>query len=1460
MPSFIKFAKLSAKTVVIAGIWVVIGLYAAVVLMLQIPAVQEALADEVETVLGEKLDTRVEVGRVDIGMLNRLIIDRVVIYDKSGQKMLRARRLALRLGLPDYAGHIDISSVQLLGLKLDLYRRTPHSPDNFQFVLDAFASKDTTRTKKPDISIRSLIIQRGAIAYHRRYLPVHTGRFDPAHLDIRDIGAYISIDHLSSDSLDCQIRRLTFKEHCGLSLDRLTADITASRRHAAVRQLAISMPSTDIGLEALEADYKFRGDTLSRGTLHYSLRLLPSSIALADIAPLLPSEMPTEGHVRLEARAKGDYQRLDIERFQLAWNGTWLTLHASGNVSRYDWQAQTAKLAIDPRGLEAIARLYPAAAPMVNAGHINIEAAAHGRDKAISGKADILTTAGKAHIEAATPDCKQIEAKAELNDIDLAKLLPSSKAGRLTAKADADINISEGRLRQFRAKAEVESLELNATAYHALHIEAHGAPEDIAAKIETDDPNLALNADAALHHTGRSWHLSAKANLRHIRTKPLGLNGLLVDATGALNLAADLHYDGASHLDGYATLSDVRFAGSDREASLDKLTLRSGGYDGGRFLLLDGDFGRAQITGRFDIRTLLASATGLIAAPLPSLRIAQRRADNNFSLAAHITDTHLLEEFAGVPLRLNAPLTLRAHINDASRQAAAELYAPSLTYAGADYTGAFASLSTPGDSVCLGLTLAKTLAEGRKMDIAANVAAGGDRLHASLNWDANTKHPHSGELNVSAMTYMGAYDFDVLSSKMTINRQQWHISPAHISLSKGRIAVDHFEASHADQHLRISGIASKDDADSLHVDLSRLDVAYILDLVNFHSVDFSGQASGHLTVKAPLGGLDAAGRITVENFRFEDGRMGTLGADVAYDGQKKRIEIDAVADDGPEAQTLINGYVATSPGYIDLDIAAKGTSIEFMQSFTRSFASGVAGKANGKVKLAGPLSNINLTGRLAVDGQVHIDAIGCDYTLQADTVTFVPDDIRMTQVTIRDPKGHTGRLTGGIHHKHLTRLSYDLGVTANNLLAYHFTDFGSELFYGTVYGTGQVNISGRPGRVDMNINVRPERGSTITYDATRTDDITSLDFIRWHDNTARQQSSTTGTTVANDDDRTDIRLSFVVPMNNNANVRVLMDKTTGDYITLWGNGIIRASYYNKGAFTMFGTYAIDGGTYGLTIQNIIKKNFTFASGGRITFQGNPYNATLDLQAIHTVSGVSLFDLGLTAGGGGSTTRANCLMNITGTPARPVIDFDLDMPTLSADERQMVRGLINSQDEMSQQVLYLLAVGRFYPAQNNNQTAQDQRQYSQTSIAMQGLLSGTISSQINNLLQGAMRNDNWTFGANINTGDEGWNNAQYEGLLSGRLLNNRLLIDGQLGYRDNTKTATSTFIGDFDIRYLLTPNGNIAANIYNKANDRYFTKSGLNTQGIGLILKKDFSNFRDLLGIKRKQKKNVKKKK
>ncbi len=89
---------------------------------------------------------------------------------------------------------------------------------------------------------------------------------------------------------------------------------------------------------------------------------------------------------------------------------------------------------------------------------------------------------------------------------------------------------------------------------------------------------------------------------------------------------------------------------------------------------------------------------------------------------------------------------------------------------------------------------------------------------------------------------------------------------------------------------------------------------YILDLVHFKSVEFDGVASGTAYVKKFFTQPTINAQLQVDGFQFEKGDMGTLRAHVTL--QDGRVNIDAVADDGPDSHTDIKGYVSIKDTFL----------------------------------------------------------------------------------------------------------------------------------------------------------------------------------------------------------------------------------------------------------------------------------------------------------------------------------------------------------------------------------------------------------------------------------------------------------------------------------------------------------------------------------------------------------------
>ena len=1418
-------------------IWTLIVLYLLLIVLMHLPSVQTFLGKEVAEALADKFGTKVEVGKVNLGFFNRIIIDDVMMYDQQGDSLIYASRLSAKI---DYMaatqGKISVSSAQIFGLRANLYRQTAKSPANFQFVLDSLASKDTTQHKPLDLHIGSLIIRRGAIAYNQRDVAPRSGIFSPQHIRVSELSSHILLNHVTDNSIDLLLKKLSFKDESGFKLQSLHFKLQADRQKATLKEFRLLMPRSELVLDDLKATYRFEGKRFIPESLHFEGGIQQSKITFADVASLVPALRHFDDAVFVSSRFSGTAKSISVPSLNLRTGSGSINLQARGSYSHASshpaWNADIANLNLSPAGVEFLAENLGSKVKIPKEiqrlGTIHLTGKAKGYEKVLSAKGNIETDAGNISLQAVKND-DRIKASVDTRGVNLGRILDNRKLGTVVARIDA-----HGTMKHIFAKGNIARFDYGNYDFHNIEIDGDYDMKALRGTASIADPNVNLSVKGDYHLGSRLYALDAAIN--HLRPTVLGMK---------------MH---------------------DPSYSLDNISISANNKGKEGHLDVEAPFVSLYARGQYDLTTIYGSIMRLVADKLPTIPGISKHAAkgyNDFTLQANITSAEVLQRMFGLPLSLSLPVHINGNISDAEKNVNLYINAPNFSWDGSAFHDANIELNTIGDSLRMEARISQGLPYEKAPVYRLRAAAADNNLSTLLYYaNQSSKLPITGKIDARTQFFTsdnGATGVHVTvnPSEIMLGEKKWLLNPADIIYRKNELTVDMLNFSHDDQHIIINGKATPQASDSIVADLKDVDVAYILNLVNFHSVDFAGKASGKAVVKSIFQTPEAYANLDVKDFVFENGPLGTLHAKAAYDNQEGQINIDATAEDGPEHLTVINGYVSPKRNYIDLGIEAHNTSLKFMENFCGSFLNNVEAWCKGKLNVVGDLKNINLVGDVVAHGRMHMKQLGTDYTFNHLRAHAIPDDIQFEGDSIYDSHyngkhSHFALIRGGIHHKHLTRLSYDLDIDANNFLGFDTHEFGDDTFYGTVFATGTVGIHGKSGETIIDIDATPEPHSIFVYNVASPDAISAGSFIHWNDATPyiyRPYSPDSDKNKKKDSSSnfsSDMRINFLVNTNPNLTLKLMMDDQTGDYITLNGNGVIRANYYNKGGLDMFGNYVVDHGQYKLTIQNIIKKDFDFQPGGTIAFGGDPYNAPLNLQAKYTVNGVPLSDLNIGRSFSSNNIRVDCLMDITGTPGAPKVDFSMDLPTVNSDAKQMIYSVINSQEEMNQQVLYLLGIGRFYTQTKNNQTSEDASQQSQTSLAMQSLLSGTISQQINNVLSSFVNSSNWNFGANISTGNEGFNNAEYEGILSGRLLNNRLLFNGQFGYRDNAN-ATQSFIGDFDLRYLIFPNGNLSIHVYNQTNDRYFTRNSLNTQGVGLIMKKDFFNLRDLLGIKKKSK-------
>ena len=1457
------------RHIITAVIWTLLSVYIVLSVLLHIPAIQTYTGNYVAKLLEDKFATRVKIGNINLGFLNRIIVDDFNMWDKSNQKMIKASRVSVSINILELTkGNICISSAQIFGLKANLYKKDGKSQANYQFVIDSLSSGKKQESKL-DLRINSFIIRHGDIKYDRRDMPVQKSRISPYHIDITDISSHIIIKHITKDEANILVKKLSFKERSGLRLNSLTLALQATKSNAKISNFRIQLQNSIISSDSICATYKTHKDKLELNSICCKGNIKGKDISLPDFVFALPELANCPSRLYLSAGFSCENGIARINGLSLFSQDSALKLKVSGSFTPFNGfktcNANISQLHIGNSFLSMVFKASKALninipSFLTKVKSIDMTGACATRKEKTTASAKIRTNIGDVIINADKTGSR-LKADVRAEDLNLKEILSDSKFGLVNAAIKGNANISHNGISEAEIKGNVSDFEYNKYTYRNVSVDCSYKSKTISGSLEIQDPNCNLSLSGKFSKISNVPQTDITIEAKDFNPQQLNISRKWGDATFSMSAKVKAAGTEFPNINGTLQVHDFRMQSSTEDFSMAYLNANISGSH----INIASDFGNIEIAGKYRFETLENSVLAILKKQIPTAPGIENSkvfsTDNRLSVRAELNDTRWLKAILGIPYITNAPVHIDADIDDTRNKINANVSMPDFTYNGEKFEDTKLNIRTSNDSILANCSTKKILSKGKDLQLGITASAKDNKISSAIELAYNSPLKIHGLIKSETEFYNDTENgksasIRIMPSTLHVNDTIWNISPSSIIYSKNNIQVNHFAIGRNDQFIKLYGKATDREDDSLRVDLQNIDVNYILNLINFHSVTFDGKASGTAYLKSIKHNPKAWAELNIDDFKFQSGRMGRLQANVSWNPNDRQIDISAIADDTNNACTVINGYVSPARNYIDLGITAKNTNIEFLKSFCGSFMSDINARANGFVEIFGDLSEVNMKGLLTADGTIGISPLNTVYRLSNDTIRIVPDEIIFAGDTVTDRNGNIAVVTGALHHKHLTKLTYDISISADKFLCYDFSDYGNSSFYGTVYGTGSCDITGRAHNITFDINMTSDKGSFIEYNASSPDAITDSNFLKW--NMHRDETANSGNAHSENDshpnlnDASDMFINFNVATNPDFTLRVLMDKYTGDKISLNGNGTIKATYFNKGSFDMYGTYVIDHGAYNLTIQNIIKKDFHFQQGSNIVFNGNPFNSQLNLKAVYPVNGVSLADLKIGNSFSNNNVRVDCIMNIGGTPEAIKVDFDFDMPTVNNDAKQMVRALINSEEEMNQQVVYLLAIGRFYTDKKNNSKQEDAQQ-SQTSLAMQSLLSGTISQQVNNILGAVIKNNNWNFGTNISTGTEGFNNAEYEGLLSGSLFSNRLLINGQFGYRDNPNT-TSSFIGDFDVKYLLTPSGSVAVKVYNQTNDRYFTKSSLNTQGLGVILKKDFKSWWDLFRRDKKKRK------
>lgn len=1477
------------RSILFATILAVVGLYVLIYVAISLPPVQNQIRKTAQSELSKLLGTEVSIGSVYLSPSGEVRLTDVNVPTPDGGKCLFVKRLGagIDLGKLIFDHKICFNYAEIVGLDGALSQKEEKGPWNIQFIIDAFKPKDPNKPPtKFDIKLRNVVIRRADISVDRLWKPcLADGRIDFNHLKIENLRMDVTMPRLKNDDFSIDLRRLALREKSGLTIDKIACLVHLTPNKLDVVGLTIQLPGTRIDPGEFHLSYNGYGDIVpALKRTHHNIALDNTRITPSDFSAFLPGLADFNSPATLNLKADGDTKSVSIDHLDLRTADNSISLLAKARMSDFssieDIQLTVNQFAakVTREGMSRILSFIPSM-PEKTRGMItrlgDFTVSMRGSLQNLRADADATVNTSIGGVEAdfmadfSRKGLFAISGHAATPGFNLGTLLDNPKLGNIAVNTDADVTISNGDVNG-SADIDLRNIFFNGQNFNNILANVTKDGKQVSGKVSVDDTDLALQADGNATINGKASVIDATVQIG--RFSPSRFTAAKALASRSFSGNIDVHVNGLdpNTATGSVALSDFSIHSQGRNPlHIGNIHLAAEAGEA-RTVTLHSDFIDGIVTGTFDIsrlpQTMTAIAAHSVPALMPGYDKAYSTAGQNLDFDITINDDNTLPEYFNLPVRLLTDIRITGAVDGNTETASVNVDIPYLQQGTNKLIrGTYLQARLDGINRTSMLDLGTILPGKNNTDVDVGLSAfgNGDKLRANVNWDLNRPKKYTGDVAMEMSASKGndnsrSFGLHILPSKFHVADAVWHIGDGNVSFDNGRLSVENVSVWHKDQFVNIHGYASKDPDDTLTVDLSDIDLDYLFETLNINYVTFGGRATGKAVARSlfDLKTMDAHTEgLKVTNLTYNGGRLGDAELSGRWDPQEMKVAIGADITDEGHRSALIDGGVWVKRDSLSFDMNTNKVNIKFLQPFMSAFTSEISGRASGKVKLYGTFKDIDMTGRVFADTlTMKVDYTNVYYS-GSDSVIIDPGRIRVPSFRIYDQYGNSGVFSGTLTHDYFHNPAFDFRVdNARNLLCYNTDAKINPDWYGKIYGNGGGTITGYPGYVGIMVDMAVAPKSVFTFVLNDSEAAADYNFLTFSDRRAEEKKRKEEEEKAATDTEPDFvkrfrkkqeeqqqsrpsvfALDIRATVTPQAEMILVMDPVGGDKIRAHGSGAMQIGYSSDSdEMTMYGKYTLSDGMYNFTLQDLILKDFTIRPGSNISFNGDPFKAILDINAIYRVN-TNLADLDKSFTTDRDLNRTNvpvdAVLAVKGDLEAPEISFDIELPTLTQDVARKVKSIISTEDMMSRQIIYLLALNRFYTPEY---MATSGNRGELTSVA-----SATVTSQISNML--SQLTDKLTIAPSLRSDKGDFSDTEVDVALSSRLLNNRLLLNGNFGYRDKA-TSNTTFVGDFDIEYLLNRSGNLRLKAYNHYNDQnYYLKSALTTQGIGIIYRKDFDN-------------------
>ena len=1447
--------------------------------LLQFPYFQEKASHQIALWLTKKLQTEVQIKRIELDFFNKLILKDVYLEDSSGELLFQAKRVAAGFEFfPLLQKKLRFNSVQLFTFQFNLNKETDDSPLNIQYIIDAFARQDTTAIDPAiDLHINNLNMRFGTFSYRVKDKEETPGKFNSKQLLLKDISTKIQILSFKNKELNLQFNRLSFKEQSGLQMKDMTFDLIANEKSAKINQLTIELDKSSLLFTDLSANYDLSPAGKDAGEpVTFHLKLKNSTIYPGELSALVPALSNFEDRISLEGNFTGVGNDLSINDFYFRYYNQ-IMISASADLRNifhhnrelFYIRGEISNSFFSPEGVERFVNSlsrqpvnFPEQIKQMK--NIRFEGNVNGSFNDLTAWGVLNTDIGiiRTNLTMGKNGTRFIKGQIDSENLNLKNLFNNNDYGDMAFNIQLDAKQDSNNKFSGSVDASFPKLVYKGYTYHNLNVNGEFTPTSFDGHLDLNSPEGKISGDGLWAFNGKDSKFDFRAKVSDLQLDKLNLTGKYKNPLLSFELGADLTGDNPDSMTGFVSLKNMQFETDNGSYFLDSIKVASTLLEHGKRININSEIITGEIAGNYSFKTIVPAMKQTLALYLPSLIKPDLNysdnGDTDFSVDLTVNDLTNLSNVFELPFSLQGQTNISGRYD--GKKLNLEFAAPHVVISGLRTDSLRLLLTNSEKNAQVNVSGISLQKRNARIKFNVRMDAANDAINTFLHW-GNGSSNYRGDLNLATVFSKKdarspiRIETNIRQTDMIFNDSIWTLKPAVVVIDSTNISINRLQLAHHDQFLKIDGAVSRNPEEELNIELNRMDLGYIFQSLDIPALEFGGMATGFVRAQDLFLTRKMETNMDITDFSFNNVNFGHLDLNGTWDDENQGVLMRGKTVKNDSAFVNIDGIIYPVKEKLSINFDARNTDARFLRKYLDRAVQDLTGNLSGHLRLFGDLNTPTVEGDVfAQNCRFGIQYLNTFYTF-TDSVKCLPDNILINNVTIYDEKGNKAIANGYVKHRLFRDFYFSAEISYSDFMVFNANKSLNPMFFGTAFGSGSASIYGTEDVINIDVSVQNTDNTKMTLNFMEEPDIEDYDFIRFVSvKNSLQEPLKKQSTVSRQVSRAvnigpEIKFNLKLEATPQATIEMIMDPVSGDKISGYGTGNLRIQYGTKTPLKIFGNYAIEYGKYNFSLQQFFIRNFDIQEGSSVAFGGNPYAAELNIKAKYTVN-ANLEDLDWQLIENKKSARnsvpVDCILLLTGPLDRPSIAFDLDLPGATDELARQVKSYIRTDDMMNRQIVYLLVLSRFYtPPENMRDNAKSPIDWSFLSTQLSSMF-GTLSDKVQ-------------LGTNFYQSNAGaQTSTEFELMLSSQLLNNRLIVNGNFGYINNPLLNSSQnnipLIGDFDFEYKLTKSGDIRLKGFNHYNFRnYYSITPEMTQGFGILFRKDFNHWLDLV----KKKKDIK---